>query len=925
MRMKTISLKFAALCLAVLLCCGALAAPASAEGGRETAFTDITDTETAQAASVLAAFGVVSGYGDGRFGPDDLLTRAQFAKMAIVLMGLEDQLLTASQKTLFSDVTSAHWAAAYVNLAYSKGLIQGYGNGYFGPDDNIAYEQAVTIALRILGYEAGDIGNYYPDDYLNFADRLDLTDSLDRLAGEAMTRGEAARLLYALLTCTTKTGGIYADKLAEKTVKDVILLDADTNSPDGILNAAKFYSAGQAVWYPRAGELDAGMVGSAGMALLDEDGYVIAFLPEETRYTVVDGILLSNNTRDSGRYAVKLYAEGGTVVYPRANTISANLVGCTGSLLLSENGYATAFISDDMATYDLTSDAVLLSNNAMSDTGVTGCAEFWVNGKSVYYKQESGSRLPNERVGQSGIILSDDSSVVLDFLPDGTAYTIKSGVYLGETSGYSPYGGSFYIGGRTVSYPITSRMSSQSGTSGRLLINETGYVTAFLADSSASYSMSTDAILLATGVTSDTGKSNCAEFLVNGKLVYYAVSYASGLSDRMIGQSGTVLFDDDSYVLDFIADGDTYDVFTGVYVETTSAGATFLVGSDSVTYPTAVSISSNQAGCSGRVVLNDAGYVTAFVADTSEKSSIITGAILISAYTTAGTTYGAKFYVDGKTVTYPYTTTTTTYPWYSGTAYPWYGTGYYYGYAPTYTTVNGSLSGYVGYSGTLLLDANGCISDFIPNGDYYRLITGVVVSSGTASGLGYFGGSYISIYTGGQTLQYMQSGSINAQSGASGILLVNTSGYAVAFIADSSGGSYSMSQSGVLLSTGEIAADGSTVLAKLYVNGNVTTYAVSGSISSDYIGRTGKLMLDASGCAVGFMPESGSTRSVTVTTASADTLTTESGSYSMRSSLPVISGGSVTTWGAAASTLTAGTALTIHFDSLGSISLIVIG
>lgn len=90
--MKTMQTKIAALLLALLLACGMVTPVAAASGGTTavSAFTDITDPAVAAAVSVLEAFGVVSGYGDGRFGPNDRLTRAQFAKMAIMLMGLED-------------------------------------------------------------------------------------------------------------------------------------------------------------------------------------------------------------------------------------------------------------------------------------------------------------------------------------------------------------------------------------------------------------------------------------------------------------------------------------------------------------------------------------------------------------------------------------------------------------------------------------------------------------------------------------------------------------------------------------------------------------------------------------------------------------------------------------------------------------------
>lgn len=811
--MKTIYLKLTGLMLAVLLLCGGLTAPASA------AFDDIADEDTAFAVSVLEAFGIVGGYPDGGYHPNDMLTRAQFCKMAILLLDLEDQVLSASQKTLFADVTSSHWAAGYVNLAYSRSLIQGYGNGYFGPDDNISYEQAVTIALRILGYEASDIGDYYPDDYLRFADKIGLTASLDRLAGEAMTRGETAQLLYTLLCCKTKSGSLYADKLASQTVKSVILLDSATASPDGVLNCAKFYSNGQAVWYPLAADVDDTQVGSEGMALLNDDGELIAFLPDGDRYTVVDGILLSNSYRSSSgsygasAYSVKLYTNNNqTKIYPRANTISANLVGCTGTLLLNENGYATAFISDDVATYNLTSDAILLNTNATSDTGVTGCAEFLVGGKTVWYRQ-TVSALGKNQVGLSGTILYDEDGYVIGFLTDvstSTQYDLLEGIYLGT----------------------------------------------------------------------DTS------------------TYANGVS--------------------FYCDGDI------------------------VTYPSATTLASNQIGYSGRILLNEQGYVSAFMVDSSEKYSIVSDAIMINAssYSDSGTGYGAKFYVDGKTAWYAYassSTTTITYPtygWnYSTGLYGNYYGNYYYGnyYSPTVST---GWSQYLGYEGTILLDSNSCIVDFLPTGDAYRLITGVLLDSGTtSSNYGYLFGygysySYVTMYVGGQTVQFPKSGSIATNAtGASGTLLVNAAGYAVAFISDSSGSNYSTSQSGILLSTGQLAADGSTVLAQLYVNGNVNTYAVSGSIPTSYIGQTGKLVLDGSGCAVSFMVEQSNGRTVTVSTATETQLVTADGStYTMRANMTVIDADqSVTTWGAISATLTAGSTVVLYFDSLGSLSMVMIG
>lgn len=53
-----------------------------------------------------------------------------------------------------------------MNLAQSEGLISGYGNGRFGPDDPVTIGQAVTIVLRLMGYGEEDVGPFWPQDYL---------------------------------------------------------------------------------------------------------------------------------------------------------------------------------------------------------------------------------------------------------------------------------------------------------------------------------------------------------------------------------------------------------------------------------------------------------------------------------------------------------------------------------------------------------------------------------------------------------------------------------------------------------------------------------------------------------------------------------------------------------------------------------------
>jgi len=88
---------------------------------------------------------------EGRFFPDKKITRAQFAKLTVKALGL----VPDSYKGIFSDVSDESEHSLYIEKAYEYGIIKGYGNGLFGPDDFLTREQATTIierAMNLAGY-----------------------------------------------------------------------------------------------------------------------------------------------------------------------------------------------------------------------------------------------------------------------------------------------------------------------------------------------------------------------------------------------------------------------------------------------------------------------------------------------------------------------------------------------------------------------------------------------------------------------------------------------------------------------------------------------------------------------------------------------------------------------------------------------------
>jgi len=100
----------------------------------------------------LLALGAISGYPDGTFKPDKIITRAEFATVLVKSF----QLGNKGEKT-FVD-TEAHWAKDYIAAAEAEGIVNGYDTETFGPDDPVTREQmaVMTVKAAKVSPEAGE-------------------------------------------------------------------------------------------------------------------------------------------------------------------------------------------------------------------------------------------------------------------------------------------------------------------------------------------------------------------------------------------------------------------------------------------------------------------------------------------------------------------------------------------------------------------------------------------------------------------------------------------------------------------------------------------------------------------------------------------------------------------------------------------------
>ena len=94
--------------------------------------------------------GLMSGYSDGRFGAEDTLSRSQLAQ---ILFNKEGRPVV-NYLLQYGDVSTGTWYTEAVRWAASQGVVSGYGDGTFGPDDPITREQLAVMLWRYSGSPA---------------------------------------------------------------------------------------------------------------------------------------------------------------------------------------------------------------------------------------------------------------------------------------------------------------------------------------------------------------------------------------------------------------------------------------------------------------------------------------------------------------------------------------------------------------------------------------------------------------------------------------------------------------------------------------------------------------------------------------------------------------------------------------------------
>ena len=194
-------MKFVRIGMAAVIICSVLIG-STAKANVFEHFPDVPyDADYAEVVNTLAELGIVKGDDYGNYNPDSTITRAEFATMMCRLLGVEDEAL-AIMSSSFSDVPAGHWAVGYVAKAAELGLVSGYGDGRFGPADTLTYEQAVAVIIRAFEYPEELIESFggWPYGYITIAMNAGALDNVSGTLSQPIIRISVATIIHNMLT-----------------------------------------------------------------------------------------------------------------------------------------------------------------------------------------------------------------------------------------------------------------------------------------------------------------------------------------------------------------------------------------------------------------------------------------------------------------------------------------------------------------------------------------------------------------------------------------------------------------------------------------------------------------------------------------------------------------------------------------------------
>lgn len=203
-----------AVAAALALTCAAPAVPASAAS-----YHDTNRTNYEKAVDALSDAGIINGYPDGTFRPENSISRAEISKIlsSVILNGyneenaekaddktvhadIRDSALMTGNGAAFKDVDRTNWSAPYIGVSSTCGIVTGYTDNTFRPSKTITYNELTAMAVRACEYDMSKVTGAWPANYVAAAKEIGLYNGMKDFdpakdGSKHATRGNSAIII----------------------------------------------------------------------------------------------------------------------------------------------------------------------------------------------------------------------------------------------------------------------------------------------------------------------------------------------------------------------------------------------------------------------------------------------------------------------------------------------------------------------------------------------------------------------------------------------------------------------------------------------------------------------------------------------------------------------------------------------------------
>lgn len=140
--------------------------------------------------------GIIKGFEDQTFRPENQLTRAEFSTIMCYLLEKQSESDKYKDKKIFSDIDEKHWASGFIHIMHESKLIEGYLDNTFKPSNNIKYSEVNTILVKLIEGEDGiDKNLKWPENFDTRAKELGILDNINNITNEYALRGVITRII----------------------------------------------------------------------------------------------------------------------------------------------------------------------------------------------------------------------------------------------------------------------------------------------------------------------------------------------------------------------------------------------------------------------------------------------------------------------------------------------------------------------------------------------------------------------------------------------------------------------------------------------------------------------------------------------------------------------------------------------------------